>query len=190
LNGSDADRRWGRVASVPPPLSSRAPLAFWAAAAVILTVVILVGVPLPGPQDDPHPGDQRAGFLIDRDTARRVPGLKLPGAPVGRRPVVIVFDRSLPDREKLAEFLAEVPDGAAMVLVIDGGDVPADGPVPAVSDGDGSIAAAVGMPRPRDGGAPIGYAVLDGDAFVRYATLDPTYPEHGFEVDIVAGALT
>ncbi len=103
---------------------------------------------------------------------------------------MIVFDRSLPDREKLAEFLAEVPEGAAMVLVIDGGDVPADGPVPAVSDGDGSIAAAVGMPRPRDGGAPIGYAVLDGDAFVRYATLDPTYPEHGFEVDIVAGALT
>ncbi len=102
---------------------------------------------------------------------------------------MVLFDRSIPDREELAAFLAEVPDGVETVLAVDERQVTSEGlPVPVVAAG--SIAATVGMPRPRDGGAPVGYAILDGDAFVRYATLDPTYLQHGFEVDILAGALT
>lgn len=44
------------------------------------------------------------------------------------------------------------------------------------------------MREPRDGGAA-GYAVIDEKTRVRYATLDPDYLEHGFEVDIIAKAL-
>jgi hypothetical protein len=41
------------------------------------------------------------------------------------------------------------------------------------------------MPQPRAGGAPVGYAA----ARVRYATLDPAYEQHGFEVETIVGAL-
>lgn len=45
------------------------------------------------------------------------------------------------------------------------------------------------MPRPRDGGPPIGYALLDRERRVRYATLAPTYAGELAELETVAGGL-
>jgi alkyl hydroperoxide reductase subunit AhpC len=61
--------------------------------------------------------------------------------------------------------------------------------VAVVVDEAGTVARAVGMPEPRDGGFPVGYAVIDSQADVRYATLDPRYLEHGFELDTVTAAV-
>ncbi len=58
-----------------------------------------------------------------------------------------------------------------------------------VIDRQRRIADVVGLPTPKDGGPPIGYAVIDGRARVRYATLDPRYAEHGFEIEIVTEAV-
>jgi hypothetical protein len=186
---SDAD--WGRIAAARPPLSPRAPLVWFTVSAAVLAVVVIGVVGGPGPLDDPDEGDQRPGLLIDPDEAMRVEGLALPGDPIGRRPVVIVFDRQPPERSALATFVDELPQSAEVLLVMPAAERPAVGErADAVADPAGRIAGAVGMPRPQDGGYPVGYAVVDRRARVRYATLDPEYLEHGFEVDIVVGALT
>lgn len=122
-----------------------------------------------------------------------MPQLQLPGGLVGARPVVVVFDRRVPAPHRFADLRRAVPEDVATVIVVPKArsvlQEPRELGAPVVSDPDGSIAALVGMPEPRDGGPPVGYAVLDEDAFVRYATLDPGYLEHGFEAEIIAGAL-
>lgn len=173
-----------------PPLAPAAPLLFWAAAAAVLAVLVLAVVPGPGALDDPHEGDQRPGFLQDPDEARSVRGLALPGAPAGRWPVVVIFDRRVPGSEELERFTRNVPKAVDVVLVAaDGKPRSFQGRVRGITGDGGRVARAVGMPTPRDGGPPVGYAVIDAAGRVRYATLDPEYSEHGFEVDIVAGAL-
>jgi hypothetical protein len=186
------DGAWGRVKGARPPLSPAAPLLFWLASAVALAVLVFAVIRDPGPLDDPNEGDQRAGFLVDRDDARTVADLELPGDPIGRRPVVVIFDRRVPPPQELREFVREAPDGAAVVLVVPTPVQRAPRLPPGVrlvAGTEGEIADAVGMPEPRDGGAPVGYAVIDDDARVRYATLDPQYLEHAFELDIVASAV-
>lgn len=187
--GRASEEQWGRAPGARPPLAPVGPLAGWAFSAVVLVVVVLGVVKGPGPLDDPRQGAQRTGLLIDADDARDVHALGLPGSPVGRRAVVVIFDRQAPSAHELLAFAAAVPDSAAVVLVLAQGQTAAVAGVRAMTDARGRVAAQLGMPRPRDGGPPIGYAVIDADGRVRYATLDPTYPQHGFEVQIVTGAV-
>ena len=58
-----------------------------------------------------------------------------------------------------------------------------------IADPEGRVARELGLPRPKDGGSPIGYALVDRDARVRYATLDPSYTKHAAEIETIAGAL-
>jgi len=169
-----------------------APLLFWFAGAIVLALIVLAVIPAPGALDDPNEGDQRPGLLVDVDEARGVAGLKLPGDPVGRVPVVVIFDRRISPPQRLRSFIGDVPGDVAVVLVasepID--EQPRLPPGVRLVAGSGRrIANALAMPQPRDGGAPVGYAVIDRNARVRYATIDPTYPEHAFEIKIIAGAL-
>ena len=56
---------------------------------------------------------------------------------------------------------------------------------------DGSVCRTYhGMPVPRDGGPPVGYAIVDPARRVRYATLDPDYVRNAFEVGVIAGAVS
>ena len=189
---TEDDRAWGRIGGARPPLPATAPLLFWFAGAIVLALVVLAVIPAPGALDDPNEGDQRPGLLVDVDEARGVAGLKLAGDPVGGVPVIVIFDRRISTPQRLQSFIGDVPGDVAVALVV---SEPIDGQprLPAgvrlVAGSGRRIATAVGMPQPRDGGAPVGYAVIDRDARVRYATLDPTYPEHAFEIDIIAGAL-
>lgn len=59
-----------------------------------------------------------------------------------------------------------------------------------VRDLDRTLAQAVGLPRARDGGPGVGYAVIDSGRTVRYATLDPSWRGNGFEIATIAGAIT
>ncbi len=184
-----SDRTWGRLAGARPPLSPRTPLLAFALAAAVLSVVVVAVVRDPGALDDPDPGHQRPGFLID---GPRLEGVALPGRPLGRQPVLLVFDRRLPPADAFAAFLADVPDSVAAVVVVpDRGDAQASAPPAAhvVVDPAGRLARRVGLRRPKGGGSPVGYALVDRSAQVRYATLDPTYLEHAFEVNTVAEAL-
>jgi len=161
-------------------------MAAWLVAALLLAVVTLVVVPEPGPLDNPDEAAQRSGVLIHGPRIERV---ALPGDPLGRRPVVLVFDREVPDRELLDAFVERTAPGAAVLLVVpdrSGGSeegLPED--VRLVADPGGSIVDAVGLAEPVGGGYPIGYAVIDSQARVRYRTLDPTYLLHPFGIGTI-----
>jgi len=88
-----------------------APVVAWVAGAAVLAVVLLAVVPEPGPLDDPDEAAQRSGVLL---SGPPVGDLSLPGDPVGRRPVVLVFDRRLPDPDALERFVDGVADGAVV----------------------------------------------------------------------------
>lgn len=166
-----------------PPLSPWAPVLAWSVGAGLLAVLVLVVVPEPGPLDDPSEAAQRSGVLI---SGPRIDELTLPGDPLGRRPVVLVFDRGVPDRDLLGAFVDRTAGGTAVFLVVPDRPRPSDeglaGGVRLVVDRDRAIADAVGLAEPLGGGFPIGYAVIDARARVRYRTLDPTYLLHPFEI--------
>lgn len=185
-------RRAGRwPVSRQGPFAWWAPLAWWAVGAALLAVIVLSLVRHPGPLDDPDPADQRPGFLTAAAEARELSGLALPGDPVGRRAVLVAFDRSPPPARRYASALAGVPDAIAVVLVIP--REPATRTRPGrgrlLVDPEGRVAEAMGIHRPSDGGPPMGYAVLDADGRVRYATLDPSYLDHGDESALIAEAV-
>lgn len=174
----------GRVAGRRPPLRSWTPLAWLVALASVLTFVVVALVRPPGPLDDPDPAYQRDGLLLSGPVvADQVAGVEF-----GGRPVVVLFLREPPEPGALATWAASVPDGAGTAVVLPA-PTTADLPLRTVVDPVGELADAVDMPEPVDGGPPVGYAVVDADRVVRYATLDPAYLENAFEVQTMVGAV-
>ena len=183
----DDGRAWGRSPGARPPLAWWSPLALWVASAVTLTLLVAAVIETPAGRDDPDPAEQRAGFLI---SGPEIDSLGL-GLPLGERPVVLVFDRTVPAAERLRRFTQRVEASATTVLV-----VPSANPsqteaagVRVVGDPRGRIADRVGLREPVDGGSPVGYAVIDAGGRVRYATLDPTYLDHPFEIEVITEGL-
>jgi hypothetical protein len=181
------DDDWGRVPGLRPPLPAWAPPAWFVVLASVLTVVVVVLVRPPGPLDQPDVAYQRDGLLLEGAV---VPG-ELAGVEFGDRPVVLLFERELPDASALADWLGEVPDRAAVRLVV-------QEPVPRlmatpqleiVVDPADRLAEAVDLPTPVDGGRGIGYAVVDSERRVRYSTLDPGYLRNAFEVATIVGSV-
>lgn len=107
----------------------------------------------------------------------------------GGRPVVLLFVRDLPQPDKLAQWLTAVPDDADVRVVVPQ-PTTTQLPAPIVVDPLNKLADAVEMPQPVDGGRPVGYAVIDSDRVVRYATLDPAYLTNAFEITTILGAVS
>ncbi len=164
----------------------------FAVAALVLSVVVVLAVPDPGPLDAAHEGSQRSGLLIPEAQADRVPALELPGAPVGRRHVLLVFDRDVPSTERFRRFRAELPDTAAVVLAVAKESTRAELAGTPIVTGTKArqLAKTIDVTPPRDGGAPIGYAVLDAQTRIRYTTLDPLYFQHVDEVATMLAAVS
>ncbi len=170
-----------------PPVLAWAPLAWFAALGLVLTTVIVALVRPPGPLDQPDPAYQRDGLLLD--------SLVLPpqvaGVEFGGRPVVLLFERELPEPAALQRWLDAVPEPAVVRLVV-------PDPVPRlivssrleiVVNPTGQLAQAVDLPTPVDQGPGIGYAVIDSERQVRYSTLDPSYADNAFEITTIVGAV-
>ena len=182
------DRRIARSRDVPPPISPWTPVIWLVITGCVLAGVVFWVVPEPGPLDNPDQAEQRSGLLVPAAEAREVSGLQLPGSPIGQRTTVIVFDRSIPDPQRFRDWLAAVPTGTTTVLAVpqpSAGDEVDN----VVTDPRRQIAEAVDMPTPVDGGYPIGYAVIDAEARVRYATLDPGYLSHDFAIATMAAVV-
>lgn len=188
----ESDHDWGRAAGLRPPLTPSAVLVTWLVTAAVLAAVVIAVIGGPGPLDDPDPGQQRAGFLFDPAEAPVVGDVRLPGGPLGRRPVFVLFDRRGYDADRVEPVLREVPEEFAFFLVVPRApaDVMLDERVRVVADPGNRLAAAFGLNQPVAGGFPIGYVLVDERRRVRYATLDPAYSEHAFEVQIVTDPLT
>lgn len=184
---SSVDDDWGRIPGLRPPLPPWAPLVWFASLAVVLTVVVVWVVRPPGPLDQADPAYQRDGLLLDGAVVPR----EVAGVDFGGRPVVLVFDRSLPDRDALAEWVAAVPQEAVVRFVLPE-PAPRSFDLPGleiVVDPGGRLADAVDLPTPVDQGSGIGYAVVDSDRQVRYSTLDPVYLTNAFEIATIVGSV-
>ena len=166
------DAEWGRLPGAEPPLRWWIPAAVAGLAALVLTGVVVLVVRPPGPLDDPTAGAQRDGLLLEGP----VLPARVGDVVFGGRPVVVLFDREQPAGLAFRRWVGTVADDGVDLVVQVG------------ADGD-ELADRIGMPRPVDGGRPIGYAVVDPERTVRYATLDPVYPQNAFEVDVITGAV-
>jgi hypothetical protein len=79
---------------------------------------------------------------------------------------------------------------AALAVVVAGeASASCDAAGAVVSDPEGAAAEAYGMRRPRGGGPPVGYAVIDASGDIRYRTLDPEVADQLEEVSTIVAAL-
>ena len=182
---AEEDPAYGRTPGLRPPLPAWAPLAWFAALAAALTFVVVALVRPPGPLDDADPAYQRDGLLLSGPIVPE----QVIGVDFGGRPVVLLFVREVPQGDELAQWLTAVPDGADVRVVVPQ-PTTSELPAPIVVDPLNKLADAVDMPQPVDGGRPVGYAVVDSDRVVRYATLDPSYLANSFEVTTIVGAVS
>lgn len=142
------------------------------------------------PLDDRDLAFQRPGFLDAHGPPFLAPDLQ-PGIRRPRERAVVFFVRSEqagPLHDALLE-RAHPFDEVAMAVVYAGKGLDhRDLVAPFIPDDYGHIAAGFRMPWPRDGGPPVGYAVVDSHGMVRYRTLDPTVWKRLKEVETIWAA--
>lgn len=164
---------------------------------LLLVVAVLLGSRGPGPLDQPDAAEQRDGLVLDGPTVEPV----VAGVNLRDVPNVLLFVREAPDPDVLDSWRHSLPAAAQVTVIVQGparrddgqgGDgsterTEGDSPslVDVVEDPDQSLAAAVRLPGPVDGGPGIGYAVVDTAGVVRYSTLDPSWPDNAFEVTTI-----
>ncbi len=162
-----------------------------------LCVAISAGVALAAihvprsPLDDPHPGQQRPGYL-DAVGERRDAPLVTISRPARGRLSVIFFVRvaqQQPLRAALEKPRA-LPAGVDVFLVGGRPDLTEGGSITSITDGDSALARAYDMPVSRDGGYPVGYAIVGPDGTIRYRTLDPQVTARLAEVRMILLAVS
>lgn len=168
-----ADALVGRLPGARPPLRWWLPLAVFAAAAAVLSLVVVLVVRPPGPLDNPDPARQRNGLLLDGPVLPR----EVDGVSFGGRTVLVLFERTEPGGPAYDSWRSAVRDAGVELVV-------------RVGRAGDELAAETGVPVPVDRGTPVGYAIVDSMRTVRYATLDPNYVRNAFEVDVIAGAVS
>ncbi|MBW3643361.1 MAG: hypothetical protein KY447_10650 [Actinobacteria bacterium] len=162
----------------------------WLVAAVGLGSLLVVARAARDPLDDPDPALQRPGFLDAGELPIPAPQVA-PAVPAPGHPTVVIFERA----GRLAELchaLATTPlprGTATAVLVVDSPSGRCDAAGTVVGDLNGTVAGAYGLRRPRGGGPPVGYAVVDAAGAIRYRTLDPTVSDELSEVGTILAAL-
>ncbi len=194
LPATAAQVRAGRVPGANPPLKAGTLLGGAAVALTMLVVSVLALVPRPGRLDESSYADQRNGLLADGPTV----SASLAGVAFGEHVTALLFVRGLPSGGQVAGWHAALPHGVRAWVVVQGlpgrqatpGQLPPTvGGLPVVGDPAQVLGRAVGLPRPNDHGAGVGYAVIDRHRQVRYRTLDPSWPSNGFEAGTISGAL-
>ena len=172
----------------PPPLTPtrRQLVAVWCIAAVIFGALLVLARATESGLDDPDPARQRHGFLdgggLPQPASAVTAGLPRPG-----RRAVVFFVR--PDGvSELCRALAgrDLRSLADLVVVVSGEGL-CEG-IPTVNDPGGGLARAYGLRRPRAGGPPVGYSVVDSRGVIRYRTLDPTVADELGEVHTIVRA--
>jgi len=158
----------------------------WAVAAVLFAVLLILAQEANSGLDDPDPALQRPGLLDVGDLPQPAPPVTPELPHLGRRSVVF-FVRPTGVDELCRRLTGDRSGGQTDVVVVVSGPGRCEG-LPAVNDPADSLARAFGMRRPRAGGAPVGYAVVDSGGQIRYRTLDPTVTGHLGEVETILRA--
>lgn len=164
--------------------------------AIWLTVAIVVGSLLGFAEfqrnalSDPDQAWERTGMLLPPLTYE-APTSQLE-LRRGHR-AILVFARTLHNRyvfhdlvdqsdlTRLADLIVVTPDGSRPLIE--------HGIRRFVTDHDGSLARHVGLRRPIDGGPPVGYVLVDSQAFVRFRTLDPGFGQRAWEIKLLLSGI-
>lgn len=161
----------------------------WLLAAIVLGGALVVAGRQHSPLDDPDLAMQRPGFL-DAVGPRSVGPPVTTSIPAAGRTTVVFFVRTAQQRLLMAALSRPGALPPRVDAVIVGGPVNVSaGPIAMLTDGDGSLARGYAMPVPRDGGPPVGYAIVSTAGVVRYRTLDPGVAWHLDEVRTMLRAL-
>ncbi len=168
---------WARAATV------------WLLAAVVLGVALSAAGRRHSPLDDPDLAMQRSDILdaVGRPIVAPPATTSIPAA---GRPAVVFFVRDDQQALLLAALSrpGTLPSTADVAIV--GGPVNLSAMTVAVlTDRDRSLARGYAMPVPRDGGYPVGYAIVSKAGLIRYRTLDPAVASHLDEVRTMLRAL-
>lgn len=170
-----------------PMPSRRSLFAVWLASAVLLGGLLVLSAQARG-LDGPDPARQRPGLLDLGALPSPAPRVSAE-VPAPGRAALVLFERV--DRlAGLCEALGHrrFARAAVVVVVVPGPGGRCAPGIAVVRDPTGALAAHFGLDRPRDGGAPVGYAVVDGRGDIRYRTLDPSVAAQLDEVDTILRA--
>lgn len=171
---------------------SPAPLvATWVGAAVGFGLLLALARAAEGPLDDPDQAWQRPGFLDAGELPAPAPTVA-PRVPAPGRPTVVFFVRPHGLAELCHALAASPLPAQAVAAVVAAGSTsdPCAAAEAVVDDPDGAVSDAYGLRRPRGGGPPVGYAVVDAAGAIRYRTLDPEVADQLDEVATIVAALS
>lgn len=129
----------------------------WLVVAVALTALTSIIRDGATALDDPDPARQRPGLVVEAASAPLAPTFLRRALPAGG---AVFFERGGRAAE-LCEVVAEGAFRSRAVVVTAGATHGACTGLAAVSLPPQDAADAVGLARPRDGGAPVGYVLLD-----------------------------
>ena len=176
--------------SAAPTAATRLALVLvWAGAAWGFAVLLVIAGHARGPLDDPDPARQRPG-LVDLGALPLLAPEVVDGIPTIGRRAVVFFERPA-GRDRLCRALGASTLGrrADVVVVVSAEGGRCEGGAHLVADPAGSHARRLGMDVPRDGGPPVGYAVVDSHQRSRYRTLDPHVADGLSEVATILAAV-
>ena len=155
-------------------MDDASPVMWWWPLVLVAVVGVMMGATQlrVDPLDDPDPAHQRPG-LLDLDSLP-APAPILPDLEYHGGPTLFVFAR---ESQPPCSWLDALEIARAAVVLAIGAPEGAAGRagcpgLQGVADPWG-LAREVGMRTPRDGGFPVGYAIVDADGLLRYRTLDP-----------------
>lgn len=161
----------------------------WLIAVAILGLLLAISHATREGADDPDPARQRPGILDLGDLPAPAPELTR-GIPARGAPSVVFFGGRKAD--ELCRALTGRtwrPASTKVYLVVDRPPGSCGDGVEVVEGSVSRAASAFGLARPRDGKAPLGYAIVDARGMIRYRTLDPGTPTLLAEVDTMLAAL-
>lgn len=160
----------------------------WSAAAAALAAGLVSAQRHRGPLDDTDAAHQRDGLVVDLGPVDLAPHLAAgtPAAVLFLRPEMLT-DTAL----SLAGPAAPELPAAVRLLVCQPAPAPRDPPggLTVVDDSHGAVQRMCRMRGPRDGGYPVGFAVVDGSGRLRYRTLDPGMAGRWFELRTMVRAV-
>ena len=142
--------------------------AAWLAAAVVLGGGLLIEDATRNGMDAENPIRERIGMA----SYTGFPAPEPAGVVDGRRAAVLFVRPQQAD--SVCTWAAGAPLGEVTMVVVSPENTDCKG-VPLTIDGDRKVADGFGLRRPKDGGYPVGFALLDSAGGVRYTTLARDY---------------
>lgn len=158
----------------------------WLGSVALLGAVVAASTLTLTGGDDRDPARQRPGIL-DLGVLP-VPAPDLRGIETSGEKTTVVFFAGRNLRDFCRELRGRTEELAAEVIVVTERGDPC-GAATTIKLSPTESAEAYGLANPRDGGAPLGYAIIDRTGQIRYRTLDPVVATMFQEVETMLRAI-